>query len=700
MKVRNGWIALTMAMLSTFATIGALLNTATAASACPVETVRARAGEPSAQQLPDCRAYEQVSPVEKNTTDAMGRPGFVQSSPSGENVTYYSVVPFPDIAGSSEFPSYFSMRNSVSWATQGLLPLVEPDANGEVKSLTDAGDETIVSVGREAGLLLASGAKAGEGNLYIHNNVAGEYKLIAAGVGAVTVADATPDGSRVLFTGIIEEGQELAGVTDPTEVPYLFEWDRETGQVSVVGVVGGKTPEGGVLAGSNENGGENTYGQNTISTDGLRIFFSERTGGEKVYMGEPDTERTVEVSAGAAQWKAATPEGSKAFYIEGMNLYKFEVEGSKRTAITSGAANVLGLVGISADGSYAYFVAEGVIPGENEANAEAGAANLYEWHEGVATPIRFIAKLDHFFDESDWQGFAHDEPGGPAQGFAGSRVSRDGTKVLVSSRAKLTGYNNAGMDEIYLYSATEPVSPSNPRCVSCNPTGAAAKEDAVLSRNNINSAPAHLSAFMTRNLSADGRRVFFQTEEKLLSQANGQMNVYEWEQEGSGSCGVGEGDGSGGCLFLISTGQSTSASYFGDASESGSNVFFFTRQSLVAQDQDSNIDVYDARENGGLVSQNMTSAEPCGGEGCRGSFGSPPPLGVPSSTELAGIGNLAPPIESTKAKGQPKSLTRTQKLEKALKACVKRPTKQRSRCRVEARKKYGTKANKSRRGEK
>src|ERR1700735_1439192 len=99
---------------------------------------------------------------------------------------------------------------------------------------------------------------------------------------------------------------------------------------------------------------------------------------------------------------------------------------------------------------------------------------------------------------------------------------------------------------------------------------------------------------MTRNLSVEGTRIYFQTAEALLPEAtDGQENVYEWEQEGVGSCGVGESDENGGCLYLISTGQSTNPSYFGDASENGSDVFFFTRGSLVGQDRDDNADIYD-----------------------------------------------------------------------------------------------------------
>jgi hypothetical protein len=669
------------------------------ASACPSETESVRSNEPAASRLPDCRAYEQVSPIAKNTTDASGEPGYVQSSPTGESVTYYSIVPFPGIPGASEFPTYLSMRQGSSWSTQGLLPLAEPDAASEVNGLIEDNSDAFVSVTREEGLFLAPGAQVDEGNFYAHNDLTGGYQLVAAGGGAVTFSDATPDGSHVLFTAT-GEGKGLDGVADAAEAPFLYEWDRETGQVSFVGEVDGGAPAAGTVPGSNENEGRRTYDQHTISENGSRIYFSERREGEKVYLREPNAGKTVEVSTGPAQWKAATPDGSKAFYTEAGNLYEFEAEGATRKAITSGLAGVLGVLGISQNGSYAYFVAEGILPGENEALAVSGADNLYEWHEGQgATGIRFVARLA-IEDESDWRGFVNNEPGASANGVLASRVSPDGTKVLVSSRAKLTGYDNAGHNELYLYDATEPVSTTNPRCVSCNPTGVVATEDAFLSSHSINAAPVPMNSFVTRNMSADGTRIFFQTQEALLPQANGQMNVYEWEQEGVGSCASGEGDGSGGCLYLISTGQSTSESYFGDASATGEDVFFFTRQSLVAQDQDDNMDVYDARVDGGLASQNIVPIATCGNEAeCLGAVGTAPVFGAPSSATFSGAGNLAPPTEVKPAvKPKAKPLTRKQKLAAALRACKKKPKKRRAGCVASARKRYGAKSKTSRRG--
>jgi hypothetical protein len=463
---------------------------------------------------------------------------------------------------------------------------------------------------------------------------------------------------------------------------------------------GGEAPSGGSVAGpggpalGGRAGGATGgfYTQNTISADGSRIFFSDAGSGQ-IYMREPAAARTIPVSAGTepALWQAATTDGSMVFYTEGENLYRFDVASETREALTSGAAGVLGTLGISTeDGSYVYFVATGVLAGNENANeekAEEEAGNLYEWHDSETT---FIGRIStEGSDRYAWREFYSASPGAPAHGGKSSRVTPDGTALLFASQARLTGYASAEFDELYLYDAVS----GRLTCVSCNPSGAPATNAPFLTGNQLSLGGEPRSAFLTRNLSANGDRVFFQTKEALLPQdANEQIDVYEWEREGTGGAGgcshssVGFSEGSGGCLYLISSGQSDDQSYFGDASASGDDVFFFTRQPLVGQDQDDNDDVYDARVEGGIATQNPLPATSCAGEGCLGPVGSSPMFDGPSSTTLTGAEDPAP-----KPGAKPK-LTRAQKLARALKACGRRPRRKRGACAARARKRYGKRA--------
>ena len=126
------------------------------AEGCPNEQLRGQDGY--ALQLPDCRAYEQVSPVEKNFTDALGESDVVQSSPSGGGVTFFSHAPFPGVLSATSPPLYLSTRTGGEWSTQGLVPVDDPplSARARVRVCTQP-DRRPVSGDRQHGTWPRSG---------------------------------------------------------------------------------------------------------------------------------------------------------------------------------------------------------------------------------------------------------------------------------------------------------------------------------------------------------------------------------------------------------------------------------------------------------------------------------------------------------------------------------------------------------------
>lgn len=694
------------------------------AEGCPNEQVRGL--EVYASALPDCRAYEQVSPVEKNLTDAAGEPGIVQAAPSGEAVSFFSVASFPGTVGSpGQAPTYVGRRSESGWLTEGLVPSAPVGSTEYVKGLSEDLTDGVV-LGEEP-----SEPETTVYNAYITDMATGASRLLAANLGTykLSFADADPDGALVLFEA---KAQLTPGAASGAY--NLYEWSTATGTFTLAGALAnGEAPAGGSVAGPggpavpSKPGGATAgfYTQNTISENGARIFFTALRGGT-IYMREPEAERTVQISAGnePAYWRAATPSGSFVLYTEGEDLYRFNVDrfqssdrpepealAEAREPLASGSAGVVGTLGMSDDGSYVYFVATGILASNkngNEEAAENGADNLYEWRDpasGTAQAI-FIAKLlgpdgGATQDEPDWRDYyaGASESDGPAGGEKSSRVTPDGRTVLFSSTAKLTSYENAGNTELYLYDAERPLSSGNPTCISCYPAGSPATSGAYLTKTNssLTTVPSQRNAFLTRNLSEDGERVFFETEEALVpADTNGQMDVYEWERAGAnagkpGSCETGSpafDPKSGGCLYLISSGQSDAPSYFGDASENGDDVFFFTRQSLVGQDADDNVDLYDARVDGGIVAQNpVPTPSPCAGEACRAESPAGPVFEAPSSLTIAGTGNVSVASSSSKVEPAP---TRAQRLAKALGKCRKRRAKRQHRaCEARARRQYG-----------
>jgi hypothetical protein len=367
------------------------------------------------------------------------------------------------------------------------------------------------------------------------------------------------------------------------------------------------------------------------------------------------------------------------------------------------------VLGVSREGSAVYFAAAGVLAGnenEHHEKAESGreVANLYEWYqpsEGVAKTT-FISGLVNTIgrngDERDWR----DLLAGVYPGLQrSSRLTPDGETLLFASVERLSEYGNAGdcegvdpCSELYRYRAGAEGGVGSLVCVSCDPDGAPPVSNALLEGASGATLRPNFEAVLTRNLSEDGDRVFFQTADPLLPavDTNKQTDVYEWEADGEGGCRSDALDD--GCLYLISSGTSSEQSYFGDASANGEDVFFFTRQALVPSDTDESVDVYDARA---CKEGDASCKEPpqtkegeavCSGEGCAEATAPVPPLAGPASATFSGSGNHAPPAPT----GPPKSLTRAEKLAKALKACrTKRNKGKRERCERQARKAYAAK---------
>jgi hypothetical protein len=361
----------------------------------------------------------------------------------------------------------------------------------------------------------------------------------------------------------------------------------------------------------------------------------------------------------------------------GSDLYRFEANSGALTDLTPDAgeengAEVKGVLGTSTDGSYVYFAANGDLdgPGGEATPGDChgpsltnlnGGCNLYLWHEGE--PTRFIARLK--------AGDAADLAPSPKELFAfyypkTSFVSPDGRTLLFRSQQKLTAYENNGVAEFYRYRVGEP----GFLCVTCNPTGEAPKASARLTSIEPPVVqPPEPAALTSRNLSADGERFFFETNEALVAAdtdgAEGCpfvghvlacQDVYEWEAPGAGSCkegGPGYAPLIGGCLYLLSIGKEHEPAFFGDASESGDDALLFTRSQLVGQDTDVLFDVYDVHANGGLASQNEPPKVPCEGEACKPATTPAPQVESPPS--FVGPPNPKRPQACPKGKHRVKS---------------------------------------------
>jgi len=406
-----------------------------------------------------------------------------------------------------------------------------------------------------------------------------------------------------------------------------------------------------------------------IAIDGEHVYWASQIGGK---IGRLDLElgdAQPELISGIAGATGLALDGLHLYWSTrkaaspGSDLYRYDAESGGLTDLTAdpgdpNGAEVKGVLGIAGDGSYVYFAANGVLASSPNARGEtaqpgtcrgtlgsgSGSCNLYVFHAGT---VGFIARLEIEGDAatSDAANWAA-TPTGVFSETAfqqTARVSTDGRTLLFRSRRQLTEYASEGVPELYRYRAGD----SELLCVSCDPSGAAPIAAPTL---GTISPPAKYRSWpaeaLTRNLSAGGDRVFFESVDPLVeADHNGDQgcpglgaftqefpacqDVYEWEAPGSGSCR--SATANGGCLYLLSGAGEVGPAFFGDASASGNDAFIFTAASLVGQDRDEFVDVYDARVNGGIAAQNEAASAGCSGEACRPLRGALPALAPPAT---------------------------------------------------------------------
>jgi len=764
--------------------------------------------------LLDHRSWELVSPPEKHGAliEPISREGaLIQASSDGNSISWAASAP---VAGESEGNrqpepvQVISTRGSEEWSSKGITTPhnrgegIEPGEATEYRFFTPDLSLALVqpqipSEPLENPPLVP---EASEKTIYRRNDATGQYEPL---VTANDVTAASKFGGKLEFAGATSD---LKHIVFESEVPLimgavnagLYEWESGAA-LKLVSVLPGpeQTPAAEPTLGDQ---GRDVRG--AISSDGSRVFWTNGLGSGSdegpLYMRDTVKGETIQVNAAQGvgepseeergegldqvHFQAASSDGSRVLFtdtwpltkesnleprsseevVEGqsagrpVDLYEFDLETGKLIDLTltgrSGEhADVLGtLPGISEDGSYVYFIANGVLaPGAEPGNCPRtnpldrshpeAACNLYASEPDPEHPgqreTRLIARLSAE-DAADWGGGNSPLPGD--LGGVTSQVSANGRYLAFMSQHELTGYHNvdsnpeakgAHDEEVFLYDA----SAGRLVCASCDPSGEpphgvfdteAAGEGLGLTVDRPETWRGHwlagsipgwtlfglsnpVAEYQSRYLSNSGRLLFNSadalvpqvttpTREEVVNgkpQSVGVENVYEYEPSGEGSC-----NSESGCVALVSSGSSPHESAFLDASESGNDVFFLTAAKLVAQDTDNSLDVYDARVCGTAqtlpcLPEKPPPPPPCTGEGCRPPISPQQSFQPPASSTFSEPGSLAKlQVSPSKTTAKPKPLTRAQKLAKALKACRKLKHKhKRAACEAKARKTYRAK---------
>ena len=611
--------------------------------------------------LPDSRAYEQVSPVDKNGADigSTGGQPFtgVAVSNDGNATAYFSATPFGGTPNGVVTNFYRSARGASGWSTSSLsYPLPATPAALDIENAYQFNADLTLGVvsspfaydpGDTDGPDLGHFPVDGWYDQYLFGVPGTAPEWLSHGtIGGDAHTESIFGGASNDLTRTVFQSQEklLPGLPDLSGGYYLYERDRQTGETQVLNVDGGGNAlaDGATLGNGHFSGFEPNFdsgtAQNAVSDDGTRVFFESPVPGSgsptKLYMRDTGTGETTQVSDNTSQdaiFAGAASDGSKVFFISSEaltgddadtdpDLYMYDVASDTLTRVSHGSGNedadVAGVAAISDNGAHVYFVAMNPLSA-TPSGGSSGEPNIYRYDTATDTTA-FVATLSSSFTDgnvysnTDQQHSAFTTPNGR-------------TFVFVSDRNQ-TSYDAGGHSEVYLY-RTFPTFPTNLSCASCRTNGTAPNGDANLGfRQDVGFAFG-----WTKPLTDDGSRVFFNTTDTLVGDDvngnapnGGSQDVYEYD----------------GVPSLISSGRSTYPSWLASASPSGDDVFFYTRAALVPSDVDGGeIDLYDARVNGGFPS--APAPVPCEGDGCKAPPTAAPFLPVPATTTAQG-GNVTP----------------------------------------------------------
>jgi hypothetical protein len=720
---------------------GALTVAAPSASAetCPNQAFRSgySAG------LPDCRAYELVSPpglqpyftsfgeIEnaEHAAAIVGAELDTTASGSSDNpgIAYFSTVSPP--GSLTDGPDYLSTRGAGGWTTKNLMPPQSTDvtvaclpymiawsSNLERGVLADgynAFHPTGSTCGADEPELVTGEPRDGAQNLFVRDSSTDTYQLVDQGGLSGQPGNAVyQGGSSDLGLIVFAEEAELT-----SEIKY-YVWDGGATDRLLTVLPNGQ-PTGGevvnavTLSGKTLNPTSPTF-SHAVAPDGSRVEF---TAGRDLYSRlNPGAPQSLFNEAGECD------EPSKACTVELDSSQSAEPGGD---GVFSG--------GSGQDGGVVYFTDVNRLTGDATATTEAPDLYAYDFSKPAGERLTDLTVDTNAGEHADVLGYVGTNETGPA----GNYVYFVATGVLASNQNSSGALATPEAPNLYVEH------------------GGSTNFIATLS--STHDSCDWENRCMTARVSSNGRYLGFDSLEQLTgfanldaqtSQPDQEIFLYDGEAKGLSCASCGErgvapiapasirlpeavsteapiplylqrnvsdsgqvffdtpnplvaaarnGQASvffqsnvyeyrAGELNLLSTGTAGSSSFFYEASSDGNDVYLITVQGLVPGASPTELSLYDARVDGGFPAP-PKAAEPCVGEACSGPQSIAPRPPVVSSGSISGQGNLEPSVSKPPAA---RSLTSAQKLAKALKSCrAKRNKHKRDVCEAQAHKRYG-----------
>lgn len=679
-----------LALGSAIAALFGVIATPGAAHAtlCPNEqlrqesTVNPATHEPYDTSLPECRAYEVVSPQEKQAHNAEPGPnGGPLVSPDGNAVGYVGQGAFLGsenyhVIGVTPTNPYISKRTGAGWITEpALVPanvLSDPtdagfggDASPDLSILATCGWAELTT-GGGGGSTFGCSRRDANGTWSTTPMYAG---LTGSSSGSLPVVwGASSDGRVVIWqpglgNALLLGDEVLAGTGAIYETVGL---GTDHPQLRLVSVSNDGLPlttnhghEGPYLGAARSAPSVEGSLFQAISSDGETVYFTaEPAGGGPLtlYARTSDFaggtfERPATVSLGeGATFVGASSNGSKVFFVTSQRLvaadhdstgdlymYDFDAPpGHQYTDISAGTTSD------SAPGVGAEVKSGEFTSGEPRYGSVAGSVVALSTD---GSHIYFYAKAD--LTTAPNAAGEHAGASGGTYGYdtetgetklvvpfeietTGAAVTPNGESLVFDTSDHLTPEDTNPGQAIYRYSFTtgevtwvSHPAESFPAANEGDNARLAPREEALNGRDGA------MSFFQDgrRAISENGEDVIFVTKERLqASDINGETNVYLWHD---------------GQVTLISDGGAGGGIVeWPGMSASGNDIFFGTAAKLVGQDTDELEDIYDARVNGGFPAP--TPEASCSGEECQGTpSAAPPGLKAEGSSLAIASGNLS-----------------------------------------------------------
>jgi hypothetical protein len=722
-RVLSSFVA-SMSLLGVLALVALLtLTTATAlAVECPNEQLRV---EDNSTALPECRAYEQVTPAGPYDSD------FGAVSPDGNTVFFGSSgaidgLPSDDNNGLFNSRMFGVSRLASGWSLSSFTNFLgEVEQTYGFLGASQDGSRMYITTPEEPVNLYETGADGS--SLLVSREQDGNPSSDL--VGPVVVS---ADGGDVVFSSA-SPLTEVAARTGGG--PYVYEAET-AGNVSLVSVMSdGELPVGGAGAGigSTQPGELLTASvvTNAVSADGATVFFtssgeydpSAADTGPQVFMHRDGA--TIDVSksqtgipgTSGATFDDASSTGDQVVFSDpdqltadapssgSSQIYEYNSQTDNLSLISKGDDEDLNdsedgatFLTMSGDGSHVFFASRDQLDPAGPPKTD-NETFLYEWVSGHVTYITTLSDVG----EGDLERLESrtearlGEPGrvaGAAASLGPIRTTPNGDHLVFESERRLTPDDRneeAGRLNVYEYTDGEglirvsqgslPGSGNGPYDATIGSQGQSPDFAPGQEGYPFTYGPSQNDG---RVLTEDGG-VFFSSREALAEGAtNGPLHVYEWRE---------------GKTYLISPAgpNATDARYL-ENSSNGTDVYFSTTQQVLPSDTNGGwVNIWDARVGGGYP--HTTVANACPDNEC--TIASPTARGAPISSLFAGSGNPVPSASLTTSapasKPEPKSPTRTEMLSAVVKACqIKEHNKhKRAACERRARKRYGAKAKKS-----